>query len=285
MEQGYVSFIEAVRSARPHETLSFNQVNGVPRGLRPPFDPSFRYVEIWPPNTLWRHIEALLDRSAGDSAFHGDTLAIYPPVWHLENDEALRTVMISHAISTTLGANALVWGDKYGALCHPYYVNHHDLSDDDVSRVLEWHRFGLRCRDLFKGGVDTSWYELSDENAAVVVNAPGPVSPEPVGGSLFTRVRRDDHRIAVSVLDLRGSRDGSWSSGTGLGNRDEVDVTVVVERSERWRAEVAVLGIDGGRFSSVQTESCEMREGRGLRCRIPMAEGWSVVRWVEGQEK
>jgi hypothetical protein len=105
-----------------------------------------------------------------------------------------------------------------------------------------------------------------------------------VGGTLFTRVRRGDHRIAVSILDLRGSRDGSWSSGTAPGVRDEVVVTVVVEHPERWRAEVAVLGIDGGRFTSLEIESCVMREGRGLRCRVPMEEGWSVVRWVEGRE-
>src|ERR1019366_716912 len=155
---------------------------------------------------------------------HGDTIAIYPPVWHLENDSALRTVLISHAVVTMLGANALVWGDRRGALCHPYYVNHHDLSAVDVEQVLEWHRFGLRCRDLFKAGVDTSWYELGDENAAVVVNANAPATPEPVGGALFTRVRRDQHRVAVSVLDLRGSSDGAWSSGTGPGESDELEL-------------------------------------------------------------
>lgn len=284
MEDGYVSFIDAVRKARPHEVISFNQVNGVPRGLTPPSNPSFRYVEIWPPNTLWRHLEALLHRSAGVAQFHGDTIAIYPPVWHLEGDVALRTVLISHAVLTILGANALVWGDRRGALCHPYYVKHHELSADHADQVLEWHRFGLRCRDLFKGGVDTSWYELSDENAAVVVKANAPASPEPVGGTLFTRVRRGQHRVAVSVLDLRGSSDGSWSSGTGPGQNDELEVIVVVERPERWRAEVATLGREEGKFVPVQTESREMREGNGLVCRVSMVTGWSVVRLVEGEE-
>jgi dextranase len=284
MDDGYASFIAAVRSARPHEVISFNQVNGVPRDLIPPSDPSFRYVEIWPPNTLWRHLEALLQRSAGAAPFHGDTIAIYPPVWHLEGDAALYTVLTSHAVLTMLGANALVWGDRRGVLCHPYYVNHHNLNAADAERVLEWHRFGLRCRDLFKAGVDTSWYELSDENAAVIVNGRGQVSPEPVGGALFTRVRRDHHRVAVSVLDLRGSADGSWSSGTEPGEGDELEVIVVVERPERWHAEVAVLGKEGGRFVPVPTESREMREGNGLVCRVPLVTGWSVVRFVEGEE-
>lgn len=284
MADGYVSFIAAVRSARPHEVISFNQVNGVPRGLTPPVDPSFRYVEIWPPNTLWRHLEALLQRSAGPATFHGDTIAIYPPVWHLENDSALRTVLISHAVLTMLGANALVWGDRRGALCHPYYVKHHDLSGTDSQQVLEWHRFGLRCRDLFKTGVDTSWYELNDENAAVVISGKAHASPEPVGGGLFTRVRRNQHRVVVSVLDLRGSADGSWSSGTTSGEQDELEVIVVVEHPERWRAEVAVLGREDGRFIPVLTESRKMREGNGLVCRVSLVTGWSVARFVEGEE-
>lgn len=280
---GYASFIGAVRRARPREVISFNQVNGVPRGLTPATDPSFRYVEVWPPNSLWRHLEALLQRSAGASSVHGDTIAIYPPVWHLETESALRTVLISHAVVTTLGANALVWGDRRGALCHPYYVNHHELSASDAERVLEWHRFSLRCRDLFKGGVDTSWYELSDENAAVLVDGEGHASPEPVGGGLFTRVRRDKGRVAVSVLDLRGSIDGSWSSGTEPGPQDELEVVVLVERPERWRAQVAVLGSDEGRFAPVPTELRQMREGIGLVCRVAMRSGWSVVRLVEGE--
>jgi dextranase len=284
VEDGYASFIAAVREARAQETISFNQVNGVPRGLTPPSDPSFRYVEIWPPNTLWRHLEALLQRSAGEAPFHGDTVAIYPPVWDLEGHSALRTVLISQAVLTTLGANALVWGDRRGALCHPYYVNHHDLSNAEAEQVLEWNRFGLRCRDLFRTGADTSWYELSDENAAVVVNGEVLASPEPVGGSLFTRVRRDRRRVVVSVMDLRGSADGSWSSATAPGEQGEIEVVVVLEHPERWRTDVAVLGQDGGRFIPVTTESREMREGTGLVCRMPLVTGWSVVRFVEGED-
>jgi hypothetical protein len=48
-------------------------------------------------------------------------------------------------------------------------VNHERLDAEECRLVLGWHRFGLRCRDLFRPGfdanqVDTSWYELSDEN-------------------------------------------------------------------------------------------------------------------------
>ncbi len=283
LEASYASFIEAVRRARPNDVVSFNQVNGVPRGLTPPTGPSFRYVEVWPPNTKWRHLESLLHRSAGTAPPLGDTLAIYPAVWHLDNELALRTVLISQAILTTLGANALIWGDRHGVLCHPYYVDHHDLSGDDVVTVLEWHRFGLRCRDLFKSGRDTSWYELEDENAAVVVVDETSARPEPIAGSLYVRTRRDDHQMVISVMDLGGSVDGSWSSGTAAGVRAYADVVVLLERPEDWRIDVAVLGRDDGRFGNVSTEWREMREGRGIMCRVPLEGGWSVLRLVQGE--
>ena len=102
--------------------LSFNQVNGVPRDFELPGSPGFRYVEVWPPNDRWRHLEGLLARSSPAQARR--VLAIYPPVWSAERAPALRTALLTEAVATTLGASLLVWGDDRGCLQHPYYVDH-----------------------------------------------------------------------------------------------------------------------------------------------------------------
>ncbi|MGH9918370.1 MAG: glycoside hydrolase family 66 protein, partial [Nitrososphaerales archaeon] len=47
MEGGYADFVDNVRSARPWDVVSFNQVNGVPWGFRGPKPPGFRYAEVW----------------------------------------------------------------------------------------------------------------------------------------------------------------------------------------------------------------------------------------------
>jgi dextranase len=279
VDEGYDDFVRAVRAARTTDIISFNQVNGVPRGFTSPARPGFRYAEVWPPNDRWRHLEGLLARSAGPQDFQGDTLAIYPPVWEGDRGEALRTVVLSEAIVTCLGANTLLWGDEYGVLCHPYYVEHETLLDDEIDVSLAWHRFGLRCRDLFKRGVDTSWYELADENASVTVSWEGVTSPEPVGGGLFVRVRRSKDVVVVSLLDLTGSRDGSWRSGTAHGAVHEVVVSVLVDVPERWRVQAAVLGQEDGRFAPFESTHVEHREGRALSCTVPIHDGWSVVRF------
>jgi dextranase len=278
MGEGYAEFIEALRAARPKELLSFNQVNGVPRGIAASSPPSFRYVEVWAPNDRWRHLEGLLARSAGGAEPRGDTLAIYPPVWSNDRDEALRTCVLTEAVVTTLGASVLLWGDDRGVLSHPYYVDHETLSHDERTAVLQWHRFSLRCRDLLRAGEDTTWYELADDNAAVTVTSDAPVSAEPTGGGLFCRVRRDNELVVVGLVDLTGSADGSWSSDTAPGTCRSAEVSVLVATPELWRAQVAVLGVDDGRFVDLSTGEGEHREGRALTCTVPLAAGWSVLR-------
>jgi dextranase len=278
VERGYAQFLDALRAARRSEVVSFNQVNGVPRGFSPPSPPAFRYSEVWPPNDRWRHLEGLLQRSAGSNPVHGDTLAIYPPVWQRPRSSALRTAVLSEAIVTALGANTLLWGDNYGVLCRPYYVEHEQLLEEEISTALEWHRFGLRCRDLFRQGVDTSWYELTDENASVVVSWAGDTTPEPVERALFARVRRDEELVVVSLLDLSGSSDGSWLSGTDAGNCDQAEVSILLDVPERWVAQAAVLGRNEGRFAPLEVGVTSHREGRALTCTVPVSGGWSVLR-------
>ena len=278
VEDGYTSFVRAVRTARPRDVLSFNQVNGVPRGFSTPATPSFPYVEVWSPNELWRHIEGLLARSAGAQSGRGEVLALYPPVWSGERGEALRTCVLSEAVATMLGSSVLMWGDDDGVLRHPYYVDHEHLSGSEREEALTWHRFALRCRDLFSHGLDTSWYELSDENAGVTVTSPVPSHPEPISGSLFVRVRRDEDLVTVAVLDLTGSADGSWTAGTRAGRCATADVTILVAPSGSWRGEIAVLGRDGGRFASEEPVWASMREGIGLRWSLPLGRGWAILR-------
>lgn len=277
-ERGYAEFIQAVRAARPIEVISFNQVNGVPRDFVAPAAPAFRYVEVWPPNDCWRHLEGLLARSAGSASTNTSALAIYPPVWSGERFEALRTCVITEAVVTMLGSSVLQWGDANGVLRHPYYVDHETLTDDERAMALTWHRMALRCRDLWKTGEDTTWYELSDENAAVTVVSDTVANPEPMGGQLFCRVRRDPRRTVVGLLDLTGSSNGSWRSGTRSGTCRSADVSVLVPSPDMWRAEVATLGVDGGRFVEVQTSITEHREGRAVTCTVSMESGWSVLR-------
>ena len=141
-----------------------------------------------------------MDRSAGLAGLSQEgagarlgrgTVACYPQVWPARpagqvegrrpgssggagREAALRTVLCTEAVATCLGASALLFGDLRGALCEGYYPEYQRLSDGEAATVLAWHLFGLRCRDLFLDGEDTSWYDIGDEHDAVTVEWDGP---------------------------------------------------------------------------------------------------------------
>jgi dextranase len=298
MRAAYESFLAFLRAARPHDQISFNQVNGVPSAIRLPPGPGFRYCEVWPPNDQWRHLEALMDRSSGaagllsppggrDALVRG-SIACYPPVWRAQGpdgpvpgparDASLRTALCTEAVATCLGASALLYGDVRAVLCDPYYPKHERLSTQEADTVIAWHRFALRCRDLFVEGEDTSWYDIADENGAVGVEWDGPVRPEPVGGAVFARVVRAEDCVAVAVLDLTGSAHGLWSEPTGRGRCRSVRARLLLQAPERWHAAVATLGRAGDRFVAAPVTAAEHREGRAVEVEVPIEAGWSVLR-------
>jgi len=298
MRTAYESFLRFVRAAWPSTMISFNQVNGVPSATSLPGGPGFRYCEVWSPNDDWRHLEGLLDRSSGlagllapstsrDSLMRG-SIACYPPVWGIDRptglvegaarEASLRAVVSTEAVATCLGASALIYGDQTAALCDPYYPKHARLTADEAATVIAWRRFALRCRDLFLEGEDTSWYEIDDENGAVVAEAAAPVRPEPVGGALFARVVHGEGRVTVGIVDLTGSQNGRWSEPTAKGNVSSVTVRVLLDHPEKWRAEAAVLGAGGDRFAPLSVRDLPHRRGRAVEVNLPLVSGWSVLR-------
>jgi dextranase len=294
----YESFLVFVREAWPTALISFNQVNGVPANAVLARGPRFRYCEVWPPNVGWRHLEGLLDRSSGRTGHlrheneGGDrmrgSIACYPPVWGMdgangtveddERDASLRTDVLTEAIATSLGASALIFGDRRAALCDPYYPKHARLTVDEGATVLRWRRFALRCRDLFIDGEDTSWYEINDENGSVAVEASAPVRPEPIGGSLFARVVHAPECVTVGLIDLTGSTDGMWSESSAAGSLTQATVRVLVDRPENWRAAAAVLGAADEHFAALASRVVSHRQGRALEVDVPLVGGWSVLR-------
>jgi dextranase len=276
----YRSFLAQAAAAFPAAVVSFNQVNGVPSGLPLSSARRFRYIEAWPPNQAWRHLEGLLARGTG-TAGQGEAtvLAIYPPVWSAgSRADALRTVLLTEAIVTVLGAGLLAWGDDHGVLRHPYYPDHERLTGAEAQTALRWHRFALRHRDLFGPAADTSWQDIGDENGSVAVHGTAAPSPEPLGGTLFTRVTRRDDLVAVSLIDLTGSAAGRWDEPSGRGSAGQATVDVLVDQPDGWTAEIATLGSSGGRFHPVGTTPTAHREGTALRFGVPLGDGWAIAR-------
>ena len=216
------------------------------------------------------------------------SIACYPPVWGVDSangpvegsarESSLHTDVLTEAVATQLGTSALIYGDKGAALCDPYYPKHAVLSADERDEVIAWRHFSLRCRDLFIDGEDTSWYEIGDENGAVGVEADVPVRPEPVGSSLFVRVIHGDSMVTVGVVDLTGSANGKWSEPTTRGAVTSVTVRILVDHPNAWTPCAAVLGARDERFAAIESAIVPHRQGRALEVKLPLIQGWSVLR-------
>jgi dextranase len=270
----YASFIAAVRAAFPQWLITFNQVNGHPGRLAPSGRPAARYAEVWPPNDAWRHLEGVLSRIAAPPL--ASILAIYPPVWAMgDRAAALRTACLTEAVVCALGADALIWGDRRGVLNDAYYPRHVRLDPAEAAEVLRWHRFALRYRDLFRRGSDTSWEDVGGVNTAVRVDG-APALPEPVAGSIFTRVRRGRGWLAVSLLNLTGSDDGRWTTPTGPPIPVDLTVNALMPEPGRWRAAVAVQGRGEALAAAAPTE-VPHPEGTALRLSLRALGTWAVV--------
>jgi len=210
---------------------------------------------------------------------------VYPPVWGDGTSatpcraDALRTVVSCEAVLTLLGAGSLIFGDKMAVLRDAYYPKHELLEQAEAATVLAWRRFGLRCRDLFTEGEDTSWCEIGDDNGAVAVESAGtPVRPEPKGGGAFARVMHAPGRVSVGVLDLTGSRRGRWSEPTAPGRVTSVTVRILTGLPAQWSAVAAVLGADDDHFVEIAAREVPHRWGRALEVELPLVDGWSVLR-------
>ena len=197
MEQGYGAFLGRVRAALAGATLSFNQVNGVPAGLEIPSPPAFRYAEVWSPNDLWRHLEGLLARAGGRYGWSGGALALYPPVWGEDREGAVRTVTLTEAVTTALGAGLLVLGDLAGVLRDPYYPNHERLAPVEASTILAGtvSRCGaVTCSSVATTRAGTTWVTPTAPSTSKPRVSPS--APNPLAGHLFRPggANRRDHR-------------------------------------------------------------------------------------------
>lgn len=254
MRAAYTAFLDRVRRALPGMFLTFNQVNGHPGALELPGPSMARYVEVWPPNSGWRHLEGLLLR-AGARGSEPRILAIYPPDWS-DRRGALDGAMRTLAVACLMGADVMMLGGDGGLLFDPYYPRHVTLTAPERRRVLAWHRFTLSVRDLFRRGEDTSWEEVTGPGGSVEVRTRVAAGPEP-GSGLLVRVRRGEGWLAVGLVNLTGSARGLWTEPCGPARPVPASVGALLDDPERYRARVTALGAEAADGVDLRLEATE----------------------------
>jgi dextranase len=212
LADGFVGVIEAVRAELPDATLIFNNVNDFPSAQTTEAPQDVTYVEVWSPHDDYADLVRLVDAARDRRPERPVVLAAYlEPFATGSGPEEVTAAKLALATVWSAGGQYLLFGERHGALTHPYYPSYATLSDEAVAGLRRYADFAVANGDLLFADAERSTRHLwLGVNEDVVVGG-APVSLEPVPGALWVRVRSIGLRLVITLVDLRAQPDPRWN--------------------------------------------------------------------------
>jgi dextranase len=212
LADGFVGVIESVRAALPDATLIFNNVNDFPSGQTSRAPQDVTYVEVWSPHDDYGDLVRLVDTARDRRPERPVVLAAYlEPFATGAGPAEVAAAKLALATVWSAGGQYLLFGERHGALTHPYYPNYASLPDDAVAVLRRYADFAVANGDLLYGDAERSTRHLwLGVNEDVVVDG-ATVSLEPVAGAVWVRVRTLGLRLVITLVDQRAQPDGRWN--------------------------------------------------------------------------
>lgn len=210
------ALVDEIADAVPGAQLIFNNVNGFPLDRTAHCRQAALYTEVWPPRVDLRDLADLVSASRGACRLPV-VVAAYLSVFHEVGGDAARdAARLTMATIFSSGATHLFTGEDGRLLVHPYYVRN-DAADQTTLDLLErWYTFLVRHGDVLVDPeiVDVTGAYAGDYNADIVVEAPPGVrvSIHPDAGTVWMRVMRTGHGLAVHLVNLVGQPETGWDT-------------------------------------------------------------------------
>jgi dextranase len=213
LAEGFVALIEAVRARLPDATLIFNNVNDFPTAttVRAPQDVT--YIEVWSPHDDYGDLVRLVDTARDRCPERAVVLAAYlEPFAQPCGPDQVAAAKLALSTVWSAGGQYLLFGERHGALTHPYYPNYATLTDDAVAVLRRFADFAVANGDvLFNPRLARSTRHLwRGVNEDVAVEG-APVLAEPTPGGIWMRIATDGPRLVVTLVDLTGQADPRWN--------------------------------------------------------------------------
>ena len=274
LAEGFVALIEAVRAELPDATLIFNNVNDFPTAMTARAPQDVTYVEVWSPHDDYADLVRLVDAARDRRPERPVVLAAYlAPFAEASGPEQVAAAKLALATVWSAGGQYLLFGERHGALTHPYYPNYATLDDDAVAVLRRFADFAVATGDLlFAPELDRATRHLwLGVNEDVVVDG-APVFPDPVPGGVWVRVATSGTRLVVTLVDLRSQEDSRWNvakrpTGTAAGLRVRVRVASA-EPSARF----------GHPMAGPELAPLDARvDGEHLEIEVPEFDTWALV--------
>jgi dextranase len=271
LAEAFPQLIRSVRRAVPDARLIFNNVNDFPTWTtaRAPVD--VVYVEVWPPHTTLAHLAELVARARAFASTKPVVLAAYLSCFGRAGErECVAAAQLLTATVASSGGFHLLHGEEGAVLTDPYYPNHHRLGAQALRALQPWQDFVVRYGDLLcdEQAVEVTRAVTGGINEELRVEAPVPVSTEPVAGSLWVRVVDTTEGRVVHLIDLSAQTTAGWDEPKAP-LRPLANVSLRVTAASR--AAVAQPHAPGLR--ALRAEG----SGRYEALALPAIRGWALV--------
>ncbi|HEV7145906.1 MAG TPA: glycoside hydrolase family 66 protein [Pedococcus sp.] len=211
--EAFPVFIDAVRDRLPDATLIFNNVNDFPTRTTVRAQQDATYIEVWSPHDHHADLVDLVRRARDLAPTRPVILAAYlEPFAEACGPDEVATAKLALATTWAEGGQYLLFGERDGALVHPYYPNYATLNETAVQTLRRFADFSVACGDLL---FDPALRECTTNlmggiNLDVVVEGV-PTSTYPTSGAVWVRVSASGARLVVQLVDFRTQHDGRWN--------------------------------------------------------------------------
>ena len=275
LAEGFVAIIEAVRAELPDATLIFNNVNDFPTATTARAPQDVTYIEVWSPHDDYADLVRLVDAARDRRPERPVVLAAYlAPFAEGSGPEQVAAAKLALATVWSAGGQYLLFGERHGALTHPYYPNYATLGDDAVAVLRRFADFAVANGDLlFDAGAHTGrrgtcGWASTRTSSWTARRSPRAHVPAASGCGSAT----SGTRLVVTLVDLRSQQDPRWNvakrpTGTAAGLRIRVRVASA-EPSARFGHPMA-----GPELATLDATV----DGEYLEIEVPEFDTWALV--------
>lgn len=272
--EAFPVYIDAVRDRLPHSTLIFNNVNDYPTRATVRAAQDATYIEVWSPHDTHADLVDLVRRARDLAPERPVILAAYlEPFSTACGPAEVSAAKLALATVWAEGGQYLLFGERDGALVHPYYPNYATLTAEALAVLRKFADFAVAAGDLL---YDPSIREGTSHlfggiNQDVMVEG-AQTSLRPSPGRVWVRVSTHGQRTIVQLIDFRSQDDGRWNvprQETGACSSVRVRVKIASTSPS------AIVGqpMDGPAFSPVDLAL----DGEYAVIDVPEFDTWAVI--------
>jgi dextranase len=253
---------------RPDAAVVFNAVNNWPIETVAAAAQDFVYIEVWPPNTLYRDLWELIVNAQKLGKGKPVVLAAYiDPV-------RARNARLADAVIFASGGYHIELGEPDGMLADAYFPRYKPMGDELAAVIRRYYDFAVRYENVLAIGTRDVTQENGDRIAIEGVST----DPDRVYNKVWVISRRGEDFETINLINLIDIPDPEWN-GLLLADPTPLDELRVQYRTEQKVERVWLASPD---FANPQAMLLDFEPGQDTRGNyveftIPRLEYWGLV--------